>query len=370
MLNWSNAFSQAGTAAAAVGLEGVKASLEQDRIKLADQLAGARELARDNRQKEAQIETEERAITNAPRMQDAQRPGLLALAEGQSGIRINEARQTAIIQTEREVEAFRTLAPLKRQEAIDTEVAKVKALATPDMLKAARAIAQAGHIVDPQYSLMPNADGTVDAVNLRNPKDTVKLKDADGKPLVRKDGEEMKAAVSVINLANTNLKIAEAAYKVDAASLEPGVKEKAVVNWEAAQREAKQISAPAFAVLYGKAKIPGVTSESTPEGRPTPGPVNIRKLKANPGKAAEFDATFGEGAAARILGGKSTPATPAEPTTKLPVGAPDPTDDAQAQRRAARAAAAAKEAEDARDRRRLAREADAKVAEGFSRLTR
>lgn len=61
LLNWSNALSMAGGAAAQVGLEGVKATLEEDKIRLADQLATTREITREARQDARTDKAEARA---------------------------------------------------------------------------------------------------------------------------------------------------------------------------------------------------------------------------------------------------------------------------------------------------------------------
>ena len=240
--------------------------LEEFRSKAAD-LVNTRTIEAEGRANTRTIEGEQRRPGNISAETTARVNAEFeaSIAHAPKALQAEIARQTALntVRVEGALQEFKALAPLKRQEAIDTEVAKITASATPDMLKATRAIAQSKHIVDPMYSLVPQSDGTVATFDARSGRTTGVLKDADGKPLIRKDPEELKAAVSVLNMASTNLKIAEAAYKADSASLEPGVKEKATIQWESAQREAKQISAPAFAVLYGKAKIPGVKTDDT-----------------------------------------------------------------------------------------------------------
>ena len=78
MLNWSSAFSEAGKAIGVMGIEGVKASLEQDKIKLADELAGKREDIRAGREDTRQERlfahsdaSQERGFTHAENLQGA-----------------------------------------------------------------------------------------------------------------------------------------------------------------------------------------------------------------------------------------------------------------------------------------------------------
>lgn len=340
-LNWSNALSAAGGATAAVGLEGVRATLDQQKIELASQLAEKRQIGAEQRAPgvAAATTTATADATAAATVRNA--PGLLDVE-----IKHKEGIDAAALKGE--VEKFKTLAPVKRQEEIDTAVAKLAALSTPETLANARKIALAGQL--PSYTLVPQADGTVVMFDVHTGKSTGTLNDADGKPIVRKDPEEMKAAVSVINLANTQLKIAEAAYKADSSSLEPGAKEKATVAWQAAQAEAKQIAAPAYAVLYQKAKIPGVAGKTTDDETPTPAGADIAKLKTSPKTlTASFDAKFGSGAAAKVLA--ATAPENEEPTVKLAPGEVDPNVAVNERRRAAIAAKEAAELEAKRQER-------------------
>lgn len=350
-LNWSNALSTAGGAAATVGLEGVRATLDQQKIELASRLAEQRQIGAEQRAPgvAAATTTATADATAAATVRNA--PGLL-------DVEVKRKEGVAAAELRGEVEKFKTLKPLERQEQIDTAVAKLKALSSPEMLEAERKIKLAGHIVDPAYTLIPNADGTVTTFDAHSGKSVGVVKDADGKPIVRKDPEEMKAAVSVINLANTQLKIAEAAYKADASSLEPGAKEKATVAWQAAQAEAKQLTAPAYAVLYGKAKIPGVVDKTTDDETPAPGDADVAKLKTNP-KAftAIFDAKFGAGAAAKALG--TAASAKEEPTVKLAPGEVDPNVAVNERRRAAIAAREAADLEAKRQERLRAAAANA-----------
>jgi len=99
MLNWSNAFSMAGGAIATVGLEGVKASLEQDRIRLADQLAGAREATGDERRAAIAEKAAVSAAAREPATAAARENGILGVrAEASDNARKQEIREIAAAQ--------------------------------------------------------------------------------------------------------------------------------------------------------------------------------------------------------------------------------------------------------------------------------
>lgn len=181
------------------------------------------------------------------------------LIEAQIPAKVAEKKALGEVDTQQKVDEFMRMAPLQREEAVKTALARLEALSTPEALAAARKIKLAEHIVDPQYTMIPNADGTVDAVNVRNPgAGVVKLKGADGEPIIRKDPEELKAATSIINMANGNLRIAEAAYKAGKDDPDPVVKAQAEETWRQAQAEARRLTAPAYAVLYGKSGAKGI----------------------------------------------------------------------------------------------------------------
>lgn len=108
MLNWGGAFSAAGGAVAAVGFEGVKASLEQDKIRLADQLAGTREERGDVRREGYKVAGEGRAEATAVR------------AEGRGLVNRAVERQTILGET-------LDNAPALRQIQVDDFKAKAQA---------------------------------------------------------------------------------------------------------------------------------------------------------------------------------------------------------------------------------------------------
>lgn len=171
--------------------------------------------------------------------------------------RIAEKTTLGAADTQIELERFTKLEPTKRKALIDAEVEKLKAMSTPEMLAASKKIALSKHIVDPSYQLIPNADGTVTTFDSRSGRSGGTLKDSDGNPIIRKDSEEMKAATAVINMANANLKTAEAAYKATMADVmaDSAAKAASAAEWKSAQEEARRLTAPAYAVLYAKAGI-------------------------------------------------------------------------------------------------------------------
>ena len=180
--------------------------------------------------------------------------------------RLEERKQLMAVDTQAKVEEFSKLAPLQRQEAIDSAVAVLKAQSTPEMLRATRQIAQAKHIVDPSYTLITDEDGEVRPFDSKSGKLGKALLGDDDKPLVRKDPETLKAAISVINMANTNLKIAQAEHKaaMSDTTLDPASRARGEAEWQAAQAEARRLTAPAYVVLYGKAGIPSMAVEKKP----------------------------------------------------------------------------------------------------------
>lgn len=206
---------------------------------------------------------------------------------------VAKKKALAVVDTEQKVDEFTKLAPLKRQEAIDTALANLKALSTPEALAASRKIALATHIVDPSYSAIPQADGTVVMFDSRSGKTSGILKTPDGEPVIRKDPEELKAATSVINMATGNLRIAQAEHKATMADpmADAPAKARANAEWQQAQAEAKRLTAPAYAVLFGKA---GAEPASTTP--PAGSGVDWSKFLGNnpkPGASANPPATPG-----------------------------------------------------------------------------
>ena len=170
LLNWGNAFSKAGGAIADVGMEGVKAALEQDKIRLSDALAGARESAGDVRRESfkvagetraeaATVRGEERGIANIPRTQAVQEPGMLSLERGRSGIRQEEHKATkksdfdleySPENVDKRIAAATKIAGAEAQIRLDKELAAVSKKGNdPRYLSALRKIAVASQVLTP-----------------------------------------------------------------------------------------------------------------------------------------------------------------------------------------------------------------------------
>lgn len=227
---------------------------------------------------------------------EAKNAGLLGTATAQAAVDVANDPKNVAARIKSETDAFTALAPIKRQEAIDTEVAKVRAMATPEMLQAVRSEALAKHIVDPAYTLIPNADGTVTTFDAHSGKSTGTLKGPDGQPVIRKDPEELKAATAVISMANANLRIAQAEYKAAASDMsgDPGSKARADAAWKNAQEESRRLTAPAYAVLYGKAGIEDKPqTHAEPQAQVPQGAIDA--LRKNPKLAVDFNSKYGGG---------------------------------------------------------------------------
>lgn len=265
----SGAAAGAGEALEKAGAQAQKAADQIDLEKMKEELIGARqkalqEMAQTHDVKMVDVkETTRQAGLQADINQDVAPSNVAARATAVNDFNTQTlpgkvAEKTALtgVETQAEIEKFKQLDPLKRKSALDAEMEKLRAFSTPEMLKAERNIALAKHIVDPSYTLIPNADGTVTTFDSKSGKSGGTLTGPDGKPIVRKDPEEMKAATAVINMANANLRVAEAAYKAAASEMDPVVKASATAEWKNAQAEAKRLTAPAYAVLYAKAGIP------------------------------------------------------------------------------------------------------------------
>lgn len=337
----AGAMQGAGEAGVKVGLEAQKQAGDVELQKIRDEAHLAREKALQDARNSQEVsmvgvrETSRQAGRQADIDQDVSPDNVAKRATAVNDLSAQTlpgeiARKTALagVETQAEIEKFTKLAPLKRQEAIDAEVAKLRAMSTPEMLKAERSVAMAKHIVDPSYTLIPNADGTVTTFDSKSGKSSGTLKGPDGQPIIRKDPEEMKAATAVINMANANLRVAEAAYKASASEMDPAIKASATAEWKNAQAEAKRLTAPAYVVLYAKAGIPDAgTPEPAAVAVTTPSPAAISYLKKNPGAAADFKSKYGIDPSV-YLGGKAA-TTSGEPQDELteppgtPVAIPD-----------------------------------------------
>jgi len=237
---------------------------------------------------------------------------------GTLAARTADAEAIGRTETKIELDRFMALDPVKRKAALDAKTAEVTAMSTPDMLKRGRAIAQSTHIVDPNWTLIPNSDGTVTTFDTHSGATRGNLKGVDGKDVIRKDPEELKAATAVINMANSDYKIAQAEHKtalLDAAAnnTSPDV---ANETFRQAGIAKDRMVAPAYAVLYAKG---GIVANEIPVAAPVPVPnaAQIAALKANPNKAAEFEKAFGAGSSGPFLKSAApVPPAPAEQATK------------------------------------------------------
>lgn len=170
IINWAGGLSQGAAAMGdffgKAGLETIKSQLEEAKLKLADELSGKREIAK-----------EERAIANVPRLQDATLPGLLKEKRGLSDIDIERAtreatevdpiRQRNTVETARlsaqaridteysedniqkKIDAAKRLGPAEAQIKLDAEMASLAAKSSPASLKALNAIARASQVLTP-----------------------------------------------------------------------------------------------------------------------------------------------------------------------------------------------------------------------------
>ena len=185
--------------------------------------------------------------------------------------RVADTRAMGTATTDVEIDRFTRLAPAKRQEVIDTEVAKLRALSTPEMLKAEKAIAQAKHIVDPNYTAIGNEDGTVTMVNTRNPQDAKQLK-VGGVPVVQRNSEGRQLATAALNYAAAEARTARQEHQT-ALSNAMGDKDKERIANEAyqeAQERIQRIAAPALATLGAKMGIPAPAEKKAPSEKKVP----------------------------------------------------------------------------------------------------
>lgn len=230
-----------GTAAMQLGEKQIATLIEEERAKRLEEHRVATQEA-------ATIRAEGRGIENRKLERGIIHDETVARSGDLRDIKVADQRALNIENTRAEIERFEKLAPLKRADAIATVTESLKAQATPDMLAAARKIAQAKHIVDPSYSLVQDADGTMLTVDSKTGKVGGVLKNPDtGEPVVKKSDEQLKAATAAVNVLNAealrlqrDLKTAEDHYKAQKPSdvtTSPEAKKKADDEWKAAQAE-------------------------------------------------------------------------------------------------------------------------------------
>lgn len=282
----------AGNAGVKVGLNEQEAAIQAERdARLKENAIALQHSAEDIRQAGRTADIEQDTSPAVVAKKAAAASGLIT---GTTAARVADTAAVSAQNAKDELARFQLLEPAKRKAVVDDAVAKLTALSTPDMLAAARKIALSTHIVDPSYTLIPNADGTVTTFDSKSGKSGGVLKDSAGEPVIRKDPEELKAAASVINMANTNLRIAQAEHKATINDINTDQQSKAAADeaWKAAQADARRVSAPALAILYGKA---GIKTPATPGSKSVSEPPQsaIDYLRKKPDLAPWFKEQFG-----------------------------------------------------------------------------
>ena len=318
ILNWGAAFSSAGGAIAGVGMEGVRAALEQDKIRLADQLAEGRSVREGERAEARQIAAEKRAPGNRRALLAAETPEMVARAKDLQGVELEgaKARRQAEIDIDtnpanigKKIDAMKQMAPAEARIKADAEVQSLLAKAnTPGYVEAVRRIAQATQVLTPGQV----AEGKLKELELSRSQTLETMRKAYTSAINAGDKEtagNVAQGIAAYSYDPTKESQAVAAARAVVASIDASAEQKAV----------------ALDVLVGVAKKP---QGGGGQEYPTPGPVNVEKLKKNPDKAAEFDKVYGPGAAAKILG--SAPAAPVvQPATPSgpPAGRPRTVED-------------------------------------------
>lgn len=161
------------------------------------------------------IEAEKRNIENQGLIAENKKKLDLQYAERERKVKVDDKLAEGAAQTQIDVERFNKLAPLERQKAIDD----LKAMASPEALAASRKIAQSKHIVDPSYTLVPQADGTIVTFDSKSGRSGGTLKDADGKPIQAQNPEQQKLAATIINTAHKDKQEASSLYKTEVTRL-------------------------------------------------------------------------------------------------------------------------------------------------------
>lgn len=189
--------SAAGYGAAQLGLEGFRASLEQDKIRLADQLAGVREAATDTRRedirragKQADINLETSDDTVAKKGRAAS--GLINAtlpAEVERGRTL--AQSTIDVNTDpanvrKAIDKLNAMAPAEAKVKRDAMIAELEAKATPEALMAARQVARATNI----ESAASVAQANLANLSAEEKRRTMKLQDEYLKPETSKERKD------------------------------------------------------------------------------------------------------------------------------------------------------------------------------------
>ena len=210
--------------------------------------------------------------------------------------KVQERKELGAADLQLEINKFDEMEPRQRKAAISAEVEKMKAMTTPEMLKATRAKAQAMHIVDPNYSLIPTAEGLV-MYDTKSGTNKGLLKGEDGKPLTRRDPDELKSIATVVNAANQNLARAETEYKTSMNDIAASNEQKAGYRraLEEAKREAKMVREAAYPLLFNRAKGDfDMPTSDTPTREPSPAAIDaLKKNRNNPKILKDFQSYYG-----------------------------------------------------------------------------
>lgn len=234
------------------------------------------------------------------------------------------------IKTEGKVHEQEALAPgeekaykAKLEAARESEQKMREWEASPEGLKATRAIAQAKHIVDPSYAVQIDADGFMYGIDVRTGK-TKSIADADGNQLrASKVPEAQRLAANAAFAEAKQLETEAAKSESDPIKLvnDQGKREAAAMRKRAAEAQSfamKALSGNMTAEEMQKGWKP--EQAAAPTAVPNLDQINAMKKNINdPGIRAQFVAKFGANALQQIDEAmKKAPATtPAAPSPRF-----------------------------------------------------
>lgn len=329
--------SAAGYAASNVGLEGVKATLEQEKIKLADELAGRREEARDTRAEKAKIDAEERGIVNIPRTAKATADAAVANAPALRQVRIDDALavhkaqlnfDTDPANVEKKAAAEAAKDKFLKSAAADTAAALLQ---KPDYLKNLQAIALAEHPERAAQIAASLASAAKSQFELGQQKLLAaakkELADAGTNPDAVKAA---KAKVSALEWSVGSDRAQQAADSAVMRSLQERIKtEETTANNIAtdpatkaqAQKALTNLTATYDAMLGEYTKTRGI--EVKPPEPGTPPPQAIDFLKKNPQTAEDFRKKYGADPSKYLTPTKGSPGVLSTPRPFAGIQVPD-----------------------------------------------
>ena len=325
MLNWGAAFSKAGDAMASVGLEGVKATLEQDKIRLADELAEGRSVREGERGEARSVregERGEKRTIAAEQRQPALRAGILNAEtpilrereEASANLRVETDKRTRQGQLDVEYSADNIAKKVKALETVGAAEAKIKLNAEmesivgrakePGYLDAVRAIARAQQVLTPGQL----AEGELKQIEASRARTLEKMR-----------GEYMDATKAGDTKTAGQVAQAIGAYTFDPARETQAVTAaRAVVASMDATLEQKT---QALNVLMGVAVKPQAGAAGAAAGAPPVGTVVGGKkfLGGNPNDNANWEKAAGPDTPARASTGRG-PLNTTAPSTELSAG--------------------------------------------------